>query len=57
MSVTEYANEPNPQLWEMYLSDMRALAQEHKTELHPSVKDYNVWLQDQNIDLGEIERA
>lgn len=44
MSVTEYSIEPNPKLWEQYLQECRAL------EIRPSLSDYQVYLQEQDLD-------
>lgn len=51
--------EPDERLWEMYLIEMRALSEDNEgVKLHPSLSDFHVWLQDQNIDdkyLGSQE--
>lgn len=44
MSQTDYAVEPDPALWETYLSECRALG------VRPSLSDYVVWLSEQDID-------
>lgn len=40
-------------LWERYLMDLRTLAEDNELNpntMRPSIKDYLVWLQDQDLD-------
>lgn len=45
MSITKYGE--SPKHWEDYLVWCRI------NELKPTLKDYDVWLEDQDIDLDE----
>lgn len=37
-------------LYERYLDDLRSLSEEHHVTLFPSLSDFSVWLQDQDLD-------
>ncbi len=45
--------EIDEKLWQDYLMECRA-AKEGGIIIHPSIRDYMVWLQEQDIDLGEV---
>lgn len=47
MSVTEYSKEPY--YWELYLTECKA------TNTKPSLKDYDVWVQELEEDRDENE--
>lgn len=58
MSTTDYSGEISERYWEMYLSELRTLSEDNKgAKLTPSLKDFHVWLQDQDIDLDEVDYA
>jgi hypothetical protein len=56
MSVTEYSGERDETRWEEYLSYLRVLSMDNGgVRLTPSYRDYLIWLDDQDIELGEAE--
>lgn len=47
--MSTFGTEVDERLWELYLMDCRAHAS------HPSIKDYLVWLEDQDYDTDEVD--
>lgn len=48
--MSMYETEIDEALWERYLSDCRALSEGTATKVTPSIKDFLVWRDEQDID-------
>lgn len=42
-------------LWEQYLTELRILGEDNGVEVHPSIKDFYVWMDDKDIDWNYNE--
>jgi hypothetical protein len=50
--MSDLVTDIDDSLWERYLTDLRLLSEANKgVKLFPSLSDFSVWLDDQNIDL------
>lgn len=55
MSTNEYVPEPDESTYSRYLQECRAKSLELGVDVVPTLSDYSVWRQEQDLDDYEVE--